>query len=235
MPAGRILLKSISESRKLAALKTDGARLLYTWLIPHLDINGCFSGDPRVIKGKIFTRLAKTTRSIQSFIDDLQRVGLVIIYYAKDDIFLQVPDFAERQPTLNPEREGKPSIPPPTHEQLKSKSRPTQDKPNTSKVKESKVNNTSILFDYFNQKLKEMGWIKRSLQLTYQRKRLIESRLKDYSLDDLKKCVDNFVQDDWPDRHKYIDLKYCIGIVRGIDNAERWINAKKREKHWNEP
>ena len=59
MPQGRIILKSISESRKIATLKTDGARLLYTWLITHLDVNGSFSGDPDVVNGKVFTRLKK--------------------------------------------------------------------------------------------------------------------------------------------------------------------------------
>jgi len=57
MPAGRIILKSISGSKKLSKLKSDGARLLYTWLIPHVDVNGCFSADPIVINGQVLTRL----------------------------------------------------------------------------------------------------------------------------------------------------------------------------------
>ena len=125
MPIGRIVLKSISESKKLSQVKTDGARLLYTWLIPHLDINGCHSADPLIINNRIFTRLNKTLKDITTYLLDLQRVGLIIIYSANNDQFLIVPDFKEKQPKLHPDREAKPSIPLPTHDQLMSKSRVT--------------------------------------------------------------------------------------------------------------
>ena len=114
MPLGRILLKSISNSKKLSLLKTDGARLLYTWLIPHLDVNGCFSAAPEVVGGHILTRLNKEISEIATFLDDLERVGLILRYQANGDIFLRVPDFIEKQPSLHPEREAKPSIPLPT-------------------------------------------------------------------------------------------------------------------------
>ena len=80
MPQGRILLRSISESKKLSELKTDGARLLYTWLIPHLDINGCFSGDAQVLKGKIFTRLKKSTKIVESYLENMEEVKLIVRY-----------------------------------------------------------------------------------------------------------------------------------------------------------
>jgi len=118
MPAGRIVLKVISESRKLAELKTDGARLLYTWLIPHVDINGCFSGDAEVIKGKVFTRLRKSVKTIESYLEELDQIGLIVRYETNGDQFLIIPDFKEKQPKLIAEREAKPSIPLPTHEQL---------------------------------------------------------------------------------------------------------------------
>lgn len=229
MPAGRIILKSISESKKLAQLKSDGARLLYTWLLTHVDINGCFSGNALVVKGKVFTRLKHSPQTVESYLQDMENVGLIIRYEVNEDIFLYIPDFKDKQPSLQPNREAKPSIPPPTQEQLKSSSRVTQEKPNTSKVKESKVKDnitsTKEFFDYFNLKLKEKGWLKRNLELTYSRRRLIESRFKEgKTLDDLKLCVDNFIQDPWSERNKYIDLKYCIGVVRGIDKCEEWLN-----------
>ncbi len=139
MPAGRIVLKSISESYKLSKLKTDGARLLYTWLLTHLDINGCFSGDPQVIKGKVFTRLNKTIKTIEKYLKDLESNKLIIRYKVKGDIFLNIPDFVEKQPSLNPNREAKPNIPLPSPELLKSYSRVNQTQVKESKVKESKV------------------------------------------------------------------------------------------------
>jgi len=134
MPAGRIILKSISDSHKLSKLKTDGARLLYTWLITHLDINGCFSGDPQVIKGKVFTRLNKSIKTVEEYLKDMEENNLILRYEVDGDIFLIVPDFAEKQPNLNPKKEGKPLIPLPSPELLQSNSRV-----NLPQVKESKV------------------------------------------------------------------------------------------------
>ena len=133
-------MKSICQSKKLADLKTDGARLLYTWLLPNLDINGCFSADADVLKGHIFTRLKKPPKQINDYLMDLERVGLIITYQSNDDVFLCVPDFTEKQPSLNPNKEAKPTIPPPTPEQLQTYSRATPPKVKQSKekVKQSK-------------------------------------------------------------------------------------------------
>ena len=111
MPAGRFILKSISQSRKLANLKSDGARLLYSWLIPHLDINGNFYGDPVIVNSLIFTRLGKGAEEIEGYLRDLERVGLIIRYEVKGERYLTVPDFKDKQPRLYPDREGRPSIP----------------------------------------------------------------------------------------------------------------------------
>lgn len=135
MPQGRIVLKVICQSKKLADLKTDGARLLYTWLMPNVDINGCFSGDPRVINGQVFTRLKKTEKTIETYLEDLVSVGLVVWYEANGDLFLQIPDFVDRQPSLNPDKEAESAIPPPTPEQLQGNSRLTPRKVKQSKVK----------------------------------------------------------------------------------------------------
>ncbi len=142
MPQGRIILKRICQSRKLADLKTDGARLLYTWLIPNVDINGCFSGDPEVIKGQVFTRLKKSPKTIAGYMDDLSSVGLIVQYTANGDRFIQIPDFVEKQPSLNPSKEAESTIPLPTPDQLQTNSGQTPREVKESKVKskESKDN-----------------------------------------------------------------------------------------------
>ena len=161
MPQGRIILKRICQSRKLADLKTDGARLLYTWLIPCVDINGCFSGDPEVVKGQVFTRLKKTVKVITGYLEDLVDVGLVVWYEANGDRFLHIPDFIEKQPSLNPNKEAESTIPLPTPDQLQTNSRLTPLKVKGSKVKskESKDKNTYLDFvkltDEEHQKLKD--------------------------------------------------------------------------------
>lgn len=169
MPIGRIILKSISESRKVSDLKTDGARLLYTWLLTHLDINGCYSGDPQVINGKIFTRLKKSIKTIENYLIDLEQNNLIIRYQVDGDIFLNVPDFIEKQPSLNPSREGKTNIPVPTPDILQSKPRgtPTQDKLSKDKISKDKYKDYVFLSKEEYQKLlKKLGeektknWIK---------------------------------------------------------------------------
>lgn len=123
----------------MAILKTDGARLLYTWLLPNVDINGCFSADLDVIRGQIFTRLKRTRKIVKTYLDDLARTQLIILYQSNGDEFLFIPDFTIKQPSLNPKREAKTTIPLPTLEQLKTYSGPTPDFIRTSKVKESKA------------------------------------------------------------------------------------------------
>lgn len=144
MPVGRIVLKSISDSKKLSKIKTDGARLLYTWLITHLDVNGCYSGDPQVINGKIFTRLNKSNKTVENYLLDLEGNNLIVRYEINGDIFLNVPDFVEKQPSLNPSKEGKTSIPLPPPDLIKSKSRLTPLKDKLSKDKISKYKDNSI-------------------------------------------------------------------------------------------
>ena len=164
MPVGRIILKSISDSNRISKLKTDGARLLYTWLITHLDVNGCFSGDPQVIRGKVFTRLDKSNKTIEEYLIDLenQEPPLIIRYQANGDVFLNVPDFVDKQPSLNPDREGKTNIPLPTPELLQGKSRvtPTQSKLKEVKSKVSKdkyKDHVFLLKDEFDKLIKEFG------------------------------------------------------------------------------
>jgi hypothetical protein len=131
-------LKRICQSKKIANLKTDGARLLYTWLIPNADINGCFSGEVDVIKGQIFTRLKKSDKVVHEYLDDLDKNGLILLYENEGDIFLIIPDFADKQPCLNPTKEATATIPLPTQDQLQSRSGVTPYKVKESKVKESK-------------------------------------------------------------------------------------------------
>jgi len=218
MPAGRILLKSISESKKLSELDTDGARLLFTWLIPHVDVNGCFSGDPEVIKGQIFTRLNKSVEEIEDYLVDLQQRKLIVRYETNGDVFLYMPSFVDKQPQLNPEREGKPRIPTPTPEQLKSKSRPTLDQfqtnSNTSKVKESKVNIYSPFLTFWDlwpnkvgRKQAEKAWSKLKLsdELLDEITRGLAKQLKEHRM-----RTDNGVWcPDWPNPATWI-------------NGERW-------------
>lgn len=150
MPVGRIVLKSISGSKKLSKLKTDGARLLYTWLLPHLDVNGCFSGDPIVINGQVLSRLNKTLDTVQGYLTDLEENKLVILYSANSDDFLFVPDFVQKQPLLRADREGKPTIPIPTPDQLQSQSRVSPAEVKLKEVKLKETNSEKLFNNFWN-------------------------------------------------------------------------------------
>jgi len=186
MPVGRIILKSISDSKKLSKVKTDGARLLYTWLITHLDVNGCYSGDAQVINGKIFTRLNKSNKTVENYLCDLEENNLIIRYEINGDLFLNVPDFKEKQPSLNPEREGKTNIPLPPPDLLQSKSRVTPLKDKISKDKISK-DKFKVIFDYWNKKQ-----IIVHKDLDQQTESKINSILKNYDLKEIKQAIHNY-------------------------------------------
>ena len=90
MAEGRMIKRAIANSRRLANLKSDSARMLYAWMLPFLDVEGRFSADPLVIKGNIFSRIPSITpQKINSWLKDMQQNGLIIIYENDGDKFLQ--------------------------------------------------------------------------------------------------------------------------------------------------
>lgn len=112
MAEGRILKKCISESKKLAELKTDSARLLYTWLIPHLDSAGRYLADPEIIKGHIVPKLkTMTVSAIKQILNELADSGLICLYKSGDEIYLEFAKFKEYQKYLD--REARSKIPSP--------------------------------------------------------------------------------------------------------------------------
>lgn len=147
MAKGRMLQKRISNSRKMALLSSDTARLLYTWILPHLDINGCFYADPVMVNNIVFTRLQKPINVVLSALDELEGVGLIIRYEVDGETYLTYPDFVEKQPSLQVSKEGHPTIPPPTPDQLQSKSRvtPPQEKRREEKLREANATPEEVL------------------------------------------------------------------------------------------
>lgn len=137
-----MLKKVVSTSQKLANLKSDSARLLYTWLIPHLDIEGRFSADPKIVKGYVVPRLKMSLRKISEYLEDMAKNDLIILYEADGDRYLQLRKFKDFQ-ILRKKRESKSIIPPPAEESRITPGVSTEYS-STSKVKESKTKeNTS--------------------------------------------------------------------------------------------
>lgn len=230
MADGRMLKKAISHSRRLAKLKTDTARLLYTWILPHLDIEGRFSANPDIIKGVIVPRIRSIgTKKIENCLYDMAEQELITLYEHDNDKYLQYRKFKDHQ-ILRTDRESESKIPTPTPTQLQANSSPTpaQVKLKQVKSKQNKDDGKELneFLDYFNLKTKKR------LSLTPERKRIIEQRLKTYTIEQLKKAVDNFSEDTWAERHRFTDVVYCIGVRNKIDNLDKWLNVKPKEKDW---
>ena len=91
MAEGRMLKRVISTSSRLAALKNDTHRLIYTWLIPFLDVEGRFSADPRIIKGAVAPILDHiTTKIITVALRDMAANDLIIMYSQNSQNYLQL-------------------------------------------------------------------------------------------------------------------------------------------------
>lgn len=146
MAHGRMLNKSISLNKELADLNSDTSRLLFTWTISHLDVEGRIHGDPDVLKSLVVPRLKHITGEVvEECIKEWTEKGLVIWYEAGGDQWLQFPGFHDNQKGLKKDREAQSKIPAPeegekipTHEEIMSNSGVTHDKvlPNR---KESKL------------------------------------------------------------------------------------------------
>jgi len=163
MAEGRMLKRVISESKKLGKLKSDSARLLYTWLIPWLDVEGRHSADIEIIKGHIFPKVkSMKIEKIKRLLLELAEIGLIILYRNSNEDFLQLNKFFDHQ-KIRKDREGETKIPAPNDENsevIKGYSGVNQEYATTSKVKGSKVNGSLSkyivpqIITYLNKKAK---------------------------------------------------------------------------------
>jgi len=163
-----MIKKCISNSKSLGFLKSDSARLLYTWLIPHLDAEGRYSADPDLIKGHIFPKIKSMTISkIKKLINELAEARLIILYKANDELYLQLEKFHKYQ-KIDKNREAKSKIPAPTEENIinsginhensglnQIKSPISLNKVKESKVKKKCSEKYSELAVFFEEKIKE--------------------------------------------------------------------------------
>lgn len=113
MARGRMIDKRISKSKKLAALKFDRSRILYFMILPHLDCEGKYSGDPEEIKEDCVPKLNFPLRKIAESIIDLANVGLLIVFEHQNNVFIQYIRFADFQVGMRKDREAPSRIPSP--------------------------------------------------------------------------------------------------------------------------
>ncbi len=120
MPRGRFLSKAISLDEKVNALSDDTSRLLFTWLISHLDCEGRLHGDPITVKSIVFPRRTISVRRVDKYLNEIEKQGLIIRYTVNGNAYLFAPHFEKHQTGLQKNKEAQSQIPPPTPELLQS-------------------------------------------------------------------------------------------------------------------
>ncbi len=229
MAEGRMIKKEIKKSKKLANIKNDKARVLYFMLYPHADVEGRLSADPIDIMAECIPLFKWKGEIICKALNDLHAIGLIVLYKVNERIYLQITRFHDFQ-RIDRGREAGSKIPAPNSNELQiapdnsSEHAISKVKLSISLSKVKLIKNKGDFFNYFLLKTNK------KLKLTSERERIIVQRLQTHSLEDLKRAVDNFIQDDWPDRGNYIDIVYCIGVRNRVDNLEKWLNWKPKSK-----
>lgn len=97
MASRRMVAKNISLSEKFSDLATDTARMLYLMMMPHTDDYGRFDASPRTFKATVCPLLKVRVEKIQAALDDLARVGLIILYEVDGHTYGKVCKFDEFQ------------------------------------------------------------------------------------------------------------------------------------------
>ncbi len=221
MAKGRILNKKISFDERVAKLSLE-ATLLFTWCIPHLDCEGRLYAEPEILKGMVTPFIKElTTQKIEKCIKEIAEVGLIILY-GDGHKYMQFKGFNNNQSIIK-NREAPSTIPTPDLIGINSSNNLAKCNVMERKGKDDEET-TQIFFSYFILKTKK------DFKLTEACQDLIKKRLSEgYTLEQLKKAVDNFVLDDWPERQNRLDLIYCIGKQKGKPDAlEHWINWKPK-------
>jgi hypothetical protein len=123
MARGRMISKEISLDEKVNALSDDTARLIFTWMITHLDREGRIYGEARVIKSIVIPRLQHSERKVEKYLKEFEKRGLILRYSINGNQYICAPHFDKHQPGLRKEKEAQSKIPPNTPDLGRSKDR----------------------------------------------------------------------------------------------------------------
>ncbi len=188
MPRGRFLSKSISLDEGVNSLPNDTARLLFTWLIPHLDCEGRLHGDATTVKSIVFPRRSISTRKVDQYLNAIEKSGLIVRYSVNGNAYLFAPHFEKHQTGLQKDREAQSQIPPFTPDliQINSKKTLTQVKgKGKGKVKGIYI----VIFSTWNAQ-----GILTHTKLTDEMKWAIERVSKEHSQEEICQAIKNYAE-----------------------------------------
>jgi hypothetical protein len=93
-----MLRKKISMNEAMADLADDTHRLLYTWALAHLDVDGKMDGRPRRFRAIVCPLLDHISADkIVEFFNDASNKGLLEWYTVGELKVIRYPKFAENQ------------------------------------------------------------------------------------------------------------------------------------------
>lgn len=152
MARGRMIDKRISKSKKFAALKHERSRVLYFMMLPHLDVDGKFTGDPEEIKEDCCPKLKHSVHKIAESVIELADVGLLKLYEVDGRPFIKYAKFSDFQLGIRKDKEAPSRLP----DQVRTKDGPTPSLYLSLKLrlrKEGKgTESNTIYFDFQNRK-----------------------------------------------------------------------------------
>lgn len=120
MARGRMISKAISLDEKVNALSDDTARLLFTWLIAHLDCEGRMHGDAITVKSIVFPRRNISQRKVEKYLKELEKTELIFRYSVNGNQYLWMKNFEKHQVGLKKNREAQSQIPAFTQELIRT-------------------------------------------------------------------------------------------------------------------
>ena len=240
MAKGRMLLKTISTSQKLANLPSDSARLLWTWLLPHLDREGRFQAEPPIVKGHAVPRLKHhTEKTVFAHLQQLADVGLILLYEVNGDRYLQYNQFDENQAGFHKDREAPSNCPPPPAK-VRSKSGVSPEKVPLniieSKLKES---NIKVLESWNSQNIRNLK--DGELKVRENTLSKVDAVLKEYPLEVIVKAIENYSEVIHHPEFYFFSYKWELveflqwGLRKFIDEAQPFENFKIKNVRYQGP
>lgn len=228
MPKGRIIAKKISYDERIKGLSLE-ATLLYTWCIPHLDIEGRMYAEASIVKGTIVPFIRELTEErIKECLKEMNDKGLILLY-GKEMPYAEFNGFFKNQ-RLDRTKEAASTIPGPDQFGVKSRVTPEQLQSNsaTSKV------NTSISLSILSTSkeiIHDFNTVYDSnykIPPTAEIGKLIANRLKEgFKLEDFKKVHRN-MKAEWSNDEKMCSYLRPQTLYTG--KFESYLNRREKKK-----
>jgi hypothetical protein len=101
MAERRMIARSISVSEQVAALETDFARLLFTWMVTHADDYGVMPGSPAKVRALVVPMLDHTANEVGKALEDMEAHALIGRYEVDGTSWLQFRTWETHQQGLH--------------------------------------------------------------------------------------------------------------------------------------